>query len=62
MLLFLQFSLKSRKKDDKKTEDKDKTHEDKRKNGKMDDLGDDLDFNDTPVRRVCTKLPENTFF
>ncbi|KAG8196237.1 hypothetical protein JTE90_023796 [Oedothorax gibbosus] len=45
------FSLKSRKKEDKKAEDKEKTHEDKRKNSKMDDFGDDLDFNDTPVRR-----------
>ncbi|GBL82281.1 Intraflagellar transport protein 43 [Araneus ventricosus] len=43
------FSLKSRKKEDKKTDEK--LHEEKRKNSKMDDFEDDLDFNETPVRK-----------
>ncbi|GFS60536.1 intraflagellar transport protein 43 homolog [Nephila pilipes] len=46
------FSLKSRKKEDKKTDDK--LHEEKRKNSKMEEFDDDLDFNEaptTPVRR-----------
>lgn len=53
LLLFVQFSLKNRKKDDKKQEEKDKKVEEKKKSGKMDDLGDDLDFvSDTPLRKV----------
>ncbi|GFW59762.1 intraflagellar transport protein 43 homolog A [Trichonephila clavipes] len=42
------FSLKSRKKEDKKAEDK--LHEEKRKNSKMEDFDDDLDFNETPIK------------
>ncbi|GFS60535.1 intraflagellar transport protein 43 homolog [Nephila pilipes] len=50
------FSLKSRKKEDKKTDDK--LHEEKRKNSKMEEFDDDLDFNEaptTPVRRSDTR-------
>ncbi|GFQ86288.1 intraflagellar transport protein 43 homolog B [Trichonephila clavata] len=47
------FSLKSRKKEDKKAEDK--LHEVKRKNSKMEDFDDDLDFNETPIRRSDTR-------
>lgn len=46
--------MKNRKKDDKKQEEKDKKVEEKKKPIKMDDLGDELDFeNDISVRKVC---------
>lgn len=53
-LFLLKFSLKNRKKDDKKQEEKDKKPEEKKKLGKMDEIGDDLDFvNDIPMKKVC---------
>lgn len=45
--------MKNRKKDDKKQEEKDKKAEEKKKPIKMDDLGDELDFeNDISMRKV----------